>query len=199
MRLAYASLRWVPATLLALALVGVSAAAAAVGGGRNRALERVLAGVYSADDGSRVQSAFAAALHAGVKEREAMEFVEVCVSAGFDAAGLSRVLSIVAQLRLDRLPVDGVLTKIEEGVSKRVEPERIVQAAERRGLMLARAKGIINSLVLQGLAIDDRDELLPDLAAALEAGRSPEKAHAILLEALKAGEGSGSIRRRLFP
>lgn len=184
--------------LITVALV--AAVATASGASRNRALEKVLAGTtYGAADASRVQSAFAAALQAGVKEREALEFVEVCVSGRFDAAQLARVLSIAAQLRLERFPVDGVLTKIEEGVSKRVAPDRIVQAAERRGLMLARAKGIINALVLQGLEIDNRDELLPDLAAALEAGRSPEEARAILSKALEAGEGSGSIRRKLFP
>jgi hypothetical protein len=52
---------------------------------------------------------------------------------------------------------------------------------------------------LQGFAIDDRDELLPDLAAALEAGRTTEEAGKILSEALQSGERAGSIRRKLFP
>lgn len=190
----------VPAVLIAgTFLVGLVAAAAS-GQVRNRALERALDGrQFSADDGTRVQRAFDAALHAGVRENVAVDFVEVCVSGGFDAAHLARVLSIVAQLQLERFPLDGVLTKIEEGVSKRVAPDRIVQAAERRGLMLTKAKGIINALVLQGIPVNNRDELLPDLAAALEAGRSPDEARTILSGALKAGEGSGSIRRKLFP
>jgi hypothetical protein len=109
------------------------------------------------------------------------------------------MLSIAAQLALEKLPVDGFVAKVEEGVSKRVSADRVVQVAERRALMLNKAKLILNALVLQGFKIDDRDELLPDLAAAFEAGRKPEEAQAILLEALKSGERTGSIRRKLFP
>ena len=65
--------------------------------------------------------------------------------------------------------------------------------------MLSKARLILNSLVLQGVAIEDRDELLPDLAAALEAGRTPEDARAILTEAFESGERPGGIRRKLFP
>jgi hypothetical protein len=65
--------------------------------------------------------------------------------------------------------------------------------------MLNQAKLILNSLVLQGFSVDDRDEVLPDLAAALEAGRKPEEAREILTEALRSGDRPGSIRRKLFP
>jgi len=58
---------------------------------------------------------------------------------------------------------------------------------------------IINALILQGFSVDDRDELLPDVAAALEAGRTPDQVQAILSEALREGEPSAGIRRKLFP
>lgn len=180
-------------------LLGVLAGPAA-GGTGNRALERVVAkGMFSADDGTRMQRAFAAALQAGVEERDALGLVETCVEGEFDASQVLRVLSISAQLALESLPVDGFLAKVEEGVSKRVPADRVVQVAERRALMLNKAKLLLNSLVLQGISVDDRDELLPDLAAALEAGRKPEEARAIILEAIKAGDRAGSIRRKLFP
>jgi predicted RNase H-like HicB family nuclease len=175
-------------------------AAPAVGGTTSRALERVVAkGMFSAEEGARMQRAFAAARQAGVEERDALSLVETCVEGEFDASQALRMLSIAAQLALEKLPVDGFIAKVEEGVSKRVSADRVVQVAERRALMLNKAKLMLNSLVLNGFSIDDRDDLLPDLAAALEAGRSPEEARAIITGALEVGESTGAIRRKLFP
>lgn len=188
------------AILPAIGLLLALSAGTAGGEVRNRALERALSkGGYSADEGARVQRAFAAALEARVGEREALALVEACVDGRFGASQTQRLLSVAAQLALEGLPVDGFVDKVEEGVSKRVSPEAVSQAAERRALMLNKSKQILNGLVLQGFSIDDRDELLPDLAEALEAGRAPEEARSILTEALREGERPGSIRRKLFP
>jgi hypothetical protein len=194
------SLWRIPAALLGITLALGALAGSAAGENRNRALERVIAkGMFSADEGARLQRAFAAALQAKVEERDALTLVETCVDGEFDASQAMRMLSIVSQLALEHLPVDGFIAKVEEGVSKRVAPDRIVQAAERRGLMLNKAKLILNSLVLQGFTIADRDELLPDLAAALEAGRSPEDVRRILAASVEAGDSVGRIRDKLFP
>lgn len=193
-------LRRVPSALLGVALLAGAFAVPAAGDTKNRALERLVAkGMFSAGEGARMQRSFAAAREAGVEERDALSLVETCIEGEFDASQAQRMLSIAAQLALEKLPVDGFIAKVEEGVSKRIDADRVVQAAERRALMLNKARLMLNSLVLQGFSIDDRDELLPDLAAALEAGRSPEEARAILAEALESGESIGSIRRKLFP
>jgi len=194
------SLWKIPAAFVGIVLALGAFAGTATGESRNRALERVIStGLFSADEGTRLQRAFSAAHQAGVEEHDALKLVEVCVSGEFDASQTMRMLSIAAQLALEHLPVDGFIAKVEEGVSKRVAPDRVVQAAERRGLMLNKAKQILNTLILQGFVIDDRDELLADLAEALEAGRSPSEAEAIISDALKAGERPGAIRRKLFP
>lgn len=190
---------------IALALVGSVLLAGAftvpaAGETTHRALERIVAkGMFSATEGAKLQRAFAAARQAGVEERNALSLVETCVAGEFDASQTLRMLSIASQLALEKLPVDGFLAKVEEGVSKRVDADRVVQVAERRALMLNKAKLILNALVLQGFTIDDRDELLPDLAAALEAGRTADEARAILSEGLQSGDRAGSIRRKLFP
>jgi hypothetical protein len=172
----------------------------AAGETTSRALERVLAkGMFGTDEGVRLQRAFASARQAGVEERDALRLVAACVEGEFDALQTLRMLSIGSQLALESLPVEGFISKVEEGVSKRVSADRVVQVAERRALMLNKAKLLLNALILQGIAAEDRDELLPDLAEALEAGRSPEEARAILSEALQTGERAGSIRRKLFP
>lgn len=193
-------MRRIMAALAGVALAAGMLAGTASGESRNRSLERVIAkGMFSPDEGTRIQRAFAAAVQAGVREREVLSLVEACVSSEFEAPQVLRMLSVAAQLALEDLPVEGFISKIEEGGGKRASPERVVLAAERRALTLNKAKLIINGLVLQGLEIGDRDGLLTDLAAALEAGRAPGEAEAILAEALKAGERSGAIRRKLFP
>lgn len=190
----------VPAILVGIALLAGAFAAPVAGETKNRALERLVAkAMFSADEGARMQRAFAAARQAGVEEREALSLVEACIDGEFDAPQALRMLSIASQLALEKLPVEGFIAKVEEGVSKRVDADRVVQVAEHRALMLNKARLILNSLVLQGFSIDDRDELLPDLAAALEAGRSPDDARAILVESVQSGESAGSIRRKLFP
>lgn len=192
--------RFIPVVLAVVCLLAGPFDGASAGESRNRALERVLAGgVFSAAEGARIQRSFASAVQAGVEEREALSIVESCVDGEFDVAQTQRVLSIAAQLALEHLPVESYLAKIEEGVSKRVSPERVVQAAERRGLALNKARLILNGLVLDGVSVEDRDELLPDLAAALEAGRPEREAREIVTEALQAGESLGAVRRRLFP
>ena len=186
--------------IAAAALLTGALCSPAAGQTTNRALERIVAkGMFSAEEGARLQRAFAAARQAGVEERDALSLVQTGVEGEFDAAQTLRMLSIAAQLALEKLPVEGFLSKVEEGVSKRVPADRVVKVAERRALMLNQARLIVNSLVLQGFEIDDRDELLLDLAAALEAGRSPEELRTILAEALAAGDRPGSIRRKLFP
>ncbi len=199
-RLRRRRLRVIPTTLLGIALLAGTLAAPVAGETTSRALERVVAkGRFSPDEGARIQRAFAAARQAGVEERDALALVGSCIEGDFDALQALRMLSIAAQLALEKLPVEGFIAKVEEGVSKRIPADRVVHVAERRALMLNKAKLIINSLVLQGFSIDDRDELLPDLAAALEAGRNPDETRAILVEALQSGDRHGSIRRKLFP
>lgn len=184
----------------ALVLLVGSLAGSAAAAPRNRALERIVGkGMYTARDAEQIQRAFAAALQAGVGERDALALVEAVAEDEFDPAQVVRLLTLASQLALESLPVESFVAKVEEGVAKRVAADRIVQAAERRALMLNRAKLIVNDLVLHGLPAGDRDEILPDLAAALEAGRSPEEAQDILREGLGAGESPGALRRKLFP
>lgn len=190
----------IPSALAVLALLAAALAAPAAGQSTNRALERIVKkGAFSAEESTRMQRAFASARQAGVGERDALSLVEASVSGEFDASQVLRMLSIASQLALEKLPVDGFIAKVEEGISKRIPADLVVQVAERRALMYNNARLMLNSLVLDGFSIKDRDELLPDLAEALEAGRKPDEARAILMEALQSGESMGSIRRKLFP
>ena len=166
---------------------------------RNRGLQRLLERNFTAEQSLQIERGYRAAQQAGLQERRILDLVETCVDADFEAPAIARMLSLAAQLNLERLPVESFVAKIEEGIAKRVPPERVLQAAERRALMLNRARTIVNGAVLEGFDLRDRDEILPDVAAALEAGVSAEAIRRILVDSLEAGDGVGDIRRKLFP
>jgi hypothetical protein len=97
------------------------------------------------------------------------------------------------------LPVESFAAKIGEGVSKRVEPARIVQVAEKRALMLNRAKAILDGVLLDGAPVREREKLIPDAAEALEDGQTADEVRRALAAGFTAGESIGEIRKRLFP
>lgn len=192
--------RRIPAVLAAAALAVGLCAGEAAAEGRNRALERVLeSSLYTADEGAEIARAVRAATKAGAGERDLLALVETCTDGEFEAAQTLRVLALAAQLAVADLPVRAFAAKIEEGVAKRVPADRIVQAAAARAVALNRARSVIQAAVLDGFPRGDAEELLADVAAALEAGRPAEEIRQALAAALEAGEGAGAVRRRLFP
>jgi hypothetical protein len=166
---------------------------------KNRALASALGRGFSDADAAQIERGFRAALQADVREGDAADMVENCVKGGFSSPQVQRALSLLTQLSLEHLPTAGFAAKIEEGVAKRVQPDRVLQVAERRALMLKRAKALVNGLVLDGYALDDRDELLPDIAGALEAGSGEDELRRLMTGILQEGGGVGDIRRKLFP
>lgn len=188
-------------TLARLATAAAVAAAllltAATAGARGRGLERVLGEKYAPEAAAAVTSAFRAAVSAGLPERDATALVQACVEGEFPADRIVRALALAAQLTLEGLPAEGFAAKIEEGVAKRVDPDRVLAAAERRALAMNEANRILKGLVLEGLLEDDPGDLVADVAQAVEASGAAEVRER-LAEALRDGARWSEIRRRLF-
>lgn len=177
--------------------VGMSRVELAEGG--SRGIERILEKQGMSDqDRSAVDRAVKAADRAGFQERDAEKLVEVCAEGEFSAAEIARVLSLATQLALEGLPTDTFVAKIAEGVAKRVAAEKVVAAAERRALLLKQAQNLLNGILLEGEPVRDREELIPDVAAALEDGRSAADLRELLTGAFQEGEGIREIRRKIF-
>jgi hypothetical protein len=151
------------------------------------------------DDAERIEQAAEAAGRAGVRRRDLRELRELCERGEFSTAQTVRVLNLATQLALEELPVESFLAKIGEGVSKGVQPARIVQVAEKRALMLNRAKSILNGVLLDGAPVRDREELIPDVAEALEGGQTADGVRKALAAGFTAGDSIGEIRKRMFP
>jgi hypothetical protein len=181
------------------ALCAASQAPAAPRGG-NRDLEKLFQNAaFREPEAAQIARAFKVALDAGVEERDALALVESGAGGDFAADQVVRVLTVAAQLSLERLPMDLFVSKVREGVSKRVEPGRVLQAAELRALKLKQASNLLKQAVLDGISSRDGDEILPDIAEALASGVDQARIREILAEAAKGGDSPGAIRRKLFP
>lgn len=190
-----------PAVALAVGVVFcVSPQVPAASRGGDRDLERVFGrSTFRGPEVAQIALAFQVAVEAGVEKRDALRLVEDCAEGEFMAGQVVRVLTVAAQLALEDLPLEQIISKVREGVSKDMEPDRIVQAAELRALQLKRASNLFKEAVLSGASSRDREDLLPDLAEALSAGMDQEEVRKILREAGKNGDSPGAIRRKLFP
>jgi len=168
--------------------------------GGNRELEKVLkSGRFGESQAAQIERAFKVAVDAGVENRDALALVETGIDGEFAADLVVRTLTVAAQLSLEGLPTELFVSKVKEGVSKRMEPGRIVQAAEFRALKLKQASNLFKHAVLEGVSPRDREELLPDIAEALASGMDEGRIREIFLEAVKDGDSTGAIRRKLFP
>ena len=134
-----------------------------------------------------------------VAARRVSSLVESGADGEFTADQVARILTVAAQLSLEKLPTGMFVLKVKEGVSKRMEPGRIVQTAELRALKLKQASNLFKQAVLEGVSPRDREELLPDIAEALASGMDQARIREIFLEAVKDGDSTGAIRRKLFP
>lgn len=168
--------------------------------GGNRDLERIFkSGSYGEQEAAQIARAFKVAVDAGVEDRDALALVESGSDGDFPADQVVRILTVAAQLSLEGLPTGMFVSKVREGVSKRMEPGRIVQAAESRALKLKQASNLFKQAVLDGISSRDREEMLPDIAEALTSGMDQGRIREILLEAVENGDSPGAIRRKLFP
>ena len=149
---------------------------------------------------TRIDRSYGVVLKAGGEKKEVLSLIESCLEGGFKGGQIARVLTLLAQLELSDLPVESFLSKIHEGVAKRVPAPKVLAAAERQALTLKKAENLLNALVIQGHDIedDDQEELIPAIAEALYSGKSIEKVRDILTSSLDKGENLRKVRRKLL-
>jgi hypothetical protein len=148
--------------------------------------------------GERILRAYQSALNVDIDGRDIFPLVESCLEKEFSAAAIERVLSVAIRLKLSGLPLESYIDKVREGIAKRVPADRILQVAERQALSLKRAGNLLNQIVVAGHDVEDRDELLPAVAEALEAGKEEGEIRKIIVRGLENGDSTSRIRRALF-
>jgi hypothetical protein len=187
------------AAALVAGLLLLSGGSLAWGRGGLRDLEKLLEKEsISAPASKGILRAYQSALRVDIEGRDIFPLVESCLEEGFSASAIERVLSVAIQLQLSGLPLESYIDKVREGIAKRVPANRILQVAERTALSLKRAGNLLNQIVIAGHDVEDRDDLLPAVAEALEAGKKEGEIREIIVRGLEAGDRTSRIRRALF-
>lgn len=145
-------------------------------------------------DAEEVRRLFRQAVSLGVTERELGRLVEAARRAGFTEGELQRVLRLVAGAKLGGLPHFDLLNKLREGLAKGANPDAIQAALEHKAQSLRRAKGLADSLILEGWATRDYSLTVQMLSDALDAGASASDILRSVREGRSYGEGMPDLR-----
>lgn len=125
----------------------------------------------------------------GVKEDELESLVADCRARGIATVEVQRMLGLVARAKLAGLPHRDLLAKLREGLAKNASPELIDAALAGKAQTLKRAKGIVDSLIVDGYAAKDYEMAIQLVGDALEAGVSPQGVLSLIREGGRPPQG----------
>lgn len=118
-----------------------------------------------------VNTRAAAAMRAGVPAEDVEIIVSRAVGHGADAGAINRLLDIGMSVKKEGLPVRPVLDRIEQGLSKGVQTERIIAASQRLAQKIAAAQPLVDTLIRKGMTSrrgNEREAAIASAARALE-------------------------------
>lgn len=130
----------------------------------------------------------------GIPEADLTDLVNRCRFAGFTAAELRRMLSLMSRAKLAGLPHDDLLNKLREGLAKGAQPEAIERAVESKAQTLRRSKSLVDSLLAEGRSAPDYAFALKVVADALDVGASPADILRSVRDGRPPSDGTPDIR-----
>src|SRR2546425_5282545 len=98
------------------------------------------------------------AMRAGVAERVVEKVIRLAVDHGVRAADLGSLLDVVAQAKRRDVPVGPVLDKVQEGLAKRVPPDRIASVASHISENLLAARQVVRRAEQDGVRVERGSE-----------------------------------------
>ena len=102
----------------------------------------------------------------------AQSIEDALARSGYTAADRGAITDFFARIDRQEVPVELLLPKLEEGVSKRISAPRVLEALEREAQFLRRSRALILGVTEQGALLSDR--ALWARTANLLAGGIPE-------------------------
>lgn len=158
---------------VALAVLVALGAAAAAQKGSVDALCR-LHGVATEESVAMIRSAYASAVSAGISEDELFPFMEDILRHRLECGQMVRVLTVMTELRRERLPYFVVFSKVREGVVKGAPPALIVDAAESKLKTLFESRDVLKSLESLGYRVRDFQNAAVIVSSYIEKGYSSD-------------------------
>jgi len=148
-----------------------------------------------AGEGDEVQRLFRQAVSLGVSDAELGRLVQGCRAAGFTGAEIQRVLRLVTGAKLGGLPHFDLLDKLREGLAKGASPDAIEAALGKKAQSLRKAKGLVDSLIMEGWSAPDYAMAVQMVSDALEAGASPGEVLCAVRQGTPCGKGVADVRQ----
>jgi hypothetical protein len=118
-----------------------------------------------------VNTRAAAAINAGVPSEDVEIIVSRAVARGADAGAINRFLDTGMSVKKEGLPVRPLLDRIEQGLSKGVQIERIAAASRRLAEKITAAQPLVDTLIRNGMTSrrgNEREAAIASAARALE-------------------------------
>ncbi len=139
--------------------------------------------------GCRAQSATweelsSKATQAGLDAAQVEPILARCRERGWDPEATQNAMRFAINASREGVPCDPILARIEEGITKGVEPERVAEVAQQRYTSLARADQLLHETL--GESVPGHGGIVLSLSRALESGLTDES----MAELLRAGENT---------
>src|SRR2546421_7261634 len=113
------------------------------------------------------------AIRAGVAEGDVANVIRLGVDHGTQAADLGSLLDVVTRAKRHDIPVGPVLDKVQEGLAKRVTPDRIASVASHVSENLLAARQVVRRAEQGGVRVErgsERNKTVEAVAEALGRG-----------------------------
>ncbi|PLX41729.1 MAG: hypothetical protein C0608_05070 [Deltaproteobacteria bacterium] len=129
----------------------------------------------------------------GIPEEELSALATRCQEEGFTTGEVRRVLALIAKAKLAGLPHGDLLAKLREGLAKGAPPETIQAALSDKAKTLRRAKGLADTLIMDGWGTKDLDLAVKVMADALDYGVSAQELLGIVRGDINQPEGMPDV------
>ncbi|PLX43920.1 MAG: hypothetical protein C0609_06885 [Deltaproteobacteria bacterium] len=146
-----------------------------------------------AEDSTHDLWVYRQSLALGIPEEELSALASRCQEEGFTTGEVRRVLALIAKAKLAGLPHGDLLAKLREGLAKGASPEIIYAALSDKAKTLRRAKGLADTLIMEGWGTPDLDLAVKVMADALDFGVSPQELLGIIRGDVRAAEGMPDV------
>lgn len=127
------------------------------------------------------------ATQSGLQSAQVKPLLERCRARGWNPDTTRSAVRFAIEASRQGVPCDPILDRIEEGVTKGIEPARVTEAAQRRYESLARADTLLHDTL--GKSVPGHSGIILSLSRALESGLTDQAMSKLLRDGADARPG----------
>ncbi len=110
------------------------------------------------------------AANLGISQQRLEGLVNTALGSGQELKVILRALTVITNTALNGLPASPLLSKLGEGLAKKVDGRDLIEALENRALSLKKARQLLSILIFEDKPLGEWEIVLVAVAGALERG-----------------------------